>query len=127
MKTEKRDKERDLNLFIDAFIDASDLIGLHAWNFSFHHRSLSRAYAQVIRQGDVRFAEVRLALNRDMNDHDIISSAVHEAIHVLLTDISDMASAMFSDTVVTQQEEMIVNCIEKALTPVVKERIGHGA
>lgn len=110
-----------------AFVDTAELIGLHSWNFTFHRRSLSKSYAQVIRQGDVRFAEVRLALNMNMDDHDIISSAVHEAIHVLLTDISDMASAMFSDTVVTQQEEMVVNCIEKALTPVVKERIGHGA
>lgn len=60
-----------------------------------------------------------------MTEHEIIGSGVHEALHLLICDLAEMAEATFNEELVTQQEEIIVNSIEKALTPIIKQRIDH--
>jgi hypothetical protein len=116
MKTTKE----QFQTFKNTFLRYADLFGLKGYQFYFHHSKLDQSYATISRCEEAKAMVVTLSTELDaVSAKDWMgpeSSAKHEAIHALLSQICFIAGARWADyTELDHAEESVVRVLEKAI------------
>jgi len=119
MKTTKKDFER----FKDAFNKCIEAYGLLSWEIIFRHEKIEDAYASVSVDTRGQLAIVCLSLGWPDNEDDGWGSheatARHEAIHLLLANLTYLAHNRYVNSrEVDVEEERMVRVLEKLLPEV---------
>lgn len=95
------------------------IFGLNGYQVYFKHCQLDNDFAQIARQPSMMVATVSLCLEVAGDDAkflDVKKSARHEAVHLLLSKLSDCATERFiTEADITQAEEEAVNRIVSVL------------
>ena len=114
--------DHHFELFKEHFGIYADMFGLHDWEIFFFHTKLENAFACLSTNGYMRdrCASVSLTTEWDerveLSDNAIIQDAKHEAIELLVEDLSAMARARFvTDDEIALARHVLVRRLEKIL------------
>jgi len=116
MKTSKKHFE----IFKKSFLEYQNKLGLGEWKIYFYLETLMGRWATIGCDHEGMFASVRLTEETEDNTYDKDFnpriSGKHEAIHLLLAELANLANRRYvSEREIYEAEERIVRRLEKVL------------
>lgn len=114
--------DRDFELFKEHFRIYADMFGLRDWEIFFFHKKLDNAFACLSTNNYMRDRVASVTLTTEwsdcteLTDAEIIRSAKHEAIELLVADICSLAEARFvTEDEIALARHSLVRRLEKNL------------
>jgi len=116
MKTSKKDFE----MFKKSFLKYQNKLGLGEWKIYFYFEKLMGRWATIGCDHEGMLASVRLTSEIEDNTYDKDFnpriSGKHEAIHLLLAELANLANRRYvSEREIYEAEERVVRRLEKVL------------
>lgn len=123
----RKTTEKHFEYFQERFRYWCDYLGVKGWSIYFEHKSYDNAYATMLINYSGRAATVGLNTEwpepRLLNQQTLDRSALHEALHLLIAPVEDLACLRYiTESSLDIAVEELVNSLTSALIEPVKIR-----
>jgi hypothetical protein len=107
---------KEFNIFKDEFMKWYDKFELSQFRVYFEEDKDQTYYSAIFTYHDDGYAMVKLNSDADFKSIGVKYAAKHEAIHLLISDLADLASSRYiTSSELLEAEEKLVNKLERLI------------